>query len=77
MKIAYIKWEDASYTPKDIFPTELPSPMILHTVGWLVREDKNTVTITQEWAEFENTYRHTITILKKNIKRIRRIRYEP
>ena len=74
MKIVKILWLDASYTDRSIVPQDIPSPLVLESVGWLVQEKKESISIAQEICKEENTYRHTITIPRKYIKKMRVIK---
>lgn len=46
-KVVLIEWEDATY---ELDPTEVDlKPAILHTVGWIVREDDKVVILASEY----------------------------
>lgn len=70
MKVAYIQWRDASYSAdewatKDISLQDLPA------VGFLVKEDDESVTLTMEPTEDLEKCRFWVCIPKVNIKDMR------
>jgi hypothetical protein len=48
--------------------------MPLRTVGWLVREDADSISVAMERADTEETFRNISCIPRVNIRRIRRLR---
>jgi hypothetical protein len=69
MKIAYVKWADASYSNKsDERPLEeLTGTTELEEVGFLLREDKDTITLALENQDGATTSRIWMIIPRCNI----------
>lgn len=68
MKIAYIRWRDASYGNGDEQPiANLAGAVELHECGFLLREDKETVTLSMEHQDGAETTRIWLTIPRVNI----------
>jgi hypothetical protein len=49
--IAVITWRDASSVDGPMRPSEVTPLITLVSVGWLIREDRDSLTVAQEWAE--------------------------
>lgn len=70
-RIAVVDWFDASTQRGPLRPDEMNPFVILRTVGWLVREDKESVTVAMDYFEDEGTYRDIAHIPRVNIRRMR------
>lgn len=72
MKIAYIRWSDASYGNDDRSLDGLSGTVKLHAVGFLHNEDHaETVTLSMEHQDGETTSRLWMVIPKCNIEDMR------
>jgi hypothetical protein len=71
--IAVIEWIDASFEGDTADPKELSPLMHLLTVGWLVREDRDSVSVAQEWCEKDGTVRQTCHIPRSGIVSMKRL----
>ena len=65
--IVYIKWIDAAFTDQDTCDIEPPSPVVMHTVGFLVKDAIDHIVVAHEWEPVEGTFRKMTAIPKINI----------
>lgn len=71
--IAVIEWLDASYDDGPLSLDELDPCIVLHTVGWLLREDRTSVTVAMERGA-DWRYRSITHIPRKVIRSIRKLK---
>lgn len=71
--IVWIEWNDASYQTGELTLEELNPLIRLHSVGWLLREDDESISIAMERCDEQSTYRHVTHIPKVNVVRIKRV----
>lgn len=68
LTVTYLKWRDSTYirtpTTQDVASSR---PIELHTVGWLVKEDRTAVSLAMEIDPSDNTYRDYLIVPKVNI----------
>jgi len=72
----YVAWLDASFE-RDIDRAEDASCVLLHTTGWLVREDRQVIAIAGEIKPADSTSRQMyrdVTTIPKVLIRFRRDR---
>lgn len=74
MTIVMVEWIDASYQDGDITLSQMSQLLPLQTVGWLVLETKDAVSVAAEYCEKEQTFRHVSHIPRVGIKQIRRLK---
>lgn len=70
MKLAHIKWFDASYQRGECTADELFSEVYLHSAGILVRETETVVTLAIDRYDNDETWRYISHIPKVNIVEI-------
>lgn len=70
MKLAYVRWRDASYDTEEV-PLERVELADLHEVGFLVAESVEAVKLSVEYQEGAETGRLCVTIPKCNILEMR------
>ncbi len=68
MKHAIIVWEDAYTATGNVEINEITDQLTLHTIGWLVQETDESVSIAVDADLKEGTFRDLATIPKRNIK---------
>lgn len=66
-KIVVIEAEDWAMNTEQLNEKYPFAPIVGHLCGFIVREDRKSISITQQWFEVEGQVRQTITIPKKNI----------
>lgn len=66
MKRLHITWRDASYTTDDTDHSELQL-VTLEEVGYLIKEDRESITIGMEYIPEATSSRLTLTIPRVNI----------
>ena len=64
-RATYIHWRDASYTTEESADFELAD---LHSIGFVVAEDDESVTLGPEYQDGAVSHRLAVTIPKVNIK---------
>jgi len=76
MKVVEVEWLDAVFQAGQINdPSEILDGCIISTVGYLVKENKDTITLAMEFMA-DDTLRHVTTIPKAIIKKRRKIGVE-
>jgi len=72
LKTLLIRWRDSSYTTGTFEEAEARDRDLItvQTVGHLVMEHKDRITVAGEYFEVENTYRHLTTIPQVNIEEV-------
>ena len=77
MKVLIIKWRDCCGQDGPFMKEETPGLMTMTSAGIFVRQDKEQVTICQDfWTDFENKYRDVIVIPKIIFLKLRKLRYQ-
>jgi len=66
MTVTYIKWRDATHGIAEAAPADMGLAE-LEEIGWLVREDDESVSISMEYQVEANTTRLWLTVPKANI----------
>lgn len=72
--IAIVEWTDASWDSATVTPDEIEPLAVLSEAGWLVREDRDSITLALELCEADGTCRHTVSIPRVGIRKLRKIR---
>jgi len=73
MKIAIVRWKDANYQVADGSIADVHGPIELESVGWLAKQDDDSVTIAMELDHGGEQGRFWLTIPRINIVSIRTI----
>lgn len=71
--IVLIRWHDACYQEGPIYIEDLNKDFILETVGFLIDENVESITLGMDWYSKKNYWRHIVHIPKGMIKTIIRI----
>ena len=71
LKVVEVTWLDACHQSGETTKAEILRGMTLKTVGYLVKRDKEFISIAMEVAG--DTYRNVTTIPKALVKRVRNI----
>jgi hypothetical protein len=66
-KIAYIRWSDASNQAGSITEDEINPRVEVESVGMLIRQDKDTVSIGLDYYPHDETWRWVLNIPRVNI----------
>lgn len=74
--IAIVEWTDASWDSATVTPAEIEPLAALTEAGWLVREDRDSITLALELCESDGTCRHTVSIPRAGIRSVRKIRVD-
>lgn len=78
MKLVEVEWQDAhadlveSSTREDL--DDFHHPLVMRTVGWLLRDDQDGVTVANEHCSADQTYRGRTFIPRPLVNRVRIIR---
>ena len=74
LKVLIIKWRDCCGQDGPFMKEETPGLMTMISAGIYVRQNKEQVTICQDfWSDFEDKYRDVIVIPKNNIIEIKEV----
>lgn len=65
--ILMVEWLDASHQSGPIDITELSGEHIIRSVGWLIQETRERVTLAQDFCVSIDSYREVLHIPKKYI----------
>lgn len=65
--IACIEWMDASTQKGPLTLADLAGVHVLRSVGWLIRENEEQVTIAMDYVPGNEEYRDVQHILKRNV----------
>jgi len=71
--VVLVRWHDASYQDGPIYIEDIKKEFILESVGQLMYEDENSITIGMDWHSKRNYWRHVCHIPKGMIKDIIKI----
>lgn len=71
MRIAYVRWRDASYGTDYKEFDALHGTVELHEVGFLVNESDETVALSLEWQDGSTESRNWLIIPRVNIVEMR------
>jgi hypothetical protein len=74
MSVVCVEWVDAAYERGSLRVDELGGLLTLKTVGWLVREGDDHVSIAAEWCEAEGTYRDISHIPRVGIVSVKKVK---
>ena len=66
-KVVVIEAEDWAFNTQQVDALHPFAPIAGLICGFVVREDRRSISITQQWFEAEGQVRQTITIPKKNV----------
>jgi len=66
-KIAYVRWCDASYQRGEITKSEVVPHIELESVGMLIRQDADTVSIGLDYNPLDKSWRFVLNIPRANI----------
>jgi hypothetical protein len=66
-KVVVIEAEDWAFHTQQLDVDHPFAPITGLICGFVVREDRRSISITQQWFEAEGQVRQTITVPKKNI----------
>jgi hypothetical protein len=69
-KIAVVEWVDASWDSASVRPNEIEPLARMVECGWLVHQDKESVTLAAEVSDSDQTMRHTVHIPRSGIVRM-------
>jgi hypothetical protein len=72
--IVVVEWIDASYEDGPLSLREIEPLIRLKSVGWLLREDKESISIAMEKADEDELFRSVTHIPKVGIIKIKRIK---
>lgn len=72
--VVVVEWIDASYQRGELTVPEMTPLMRLRTAGWLVREDKESISIALDRCDSEHSYRDVTHIPKSGVVSIQRIK---
>jgi hypothetical protein len=72
--IAVICWRDATSRDGPVTLREIDGLMELQTVGWLIQQNDEFVSVAQERCEDEDRYRDVMSIPRVNIVSMKLIR---
>lgn len=72
--VVEIEWIDASYEGVTLKPGELRPLVRLRTCGYLVREDKESVSVAMELCDEDGNCRHVTHLPRVNIVKMRQVR---
>lgn len=72
--IVIVDWIDASSVDGPLRPNEVTPLIHLRSVGWLIIERDDSLTLAQEWAEEDCRYRAIQSIPRVNIVGIKRLK---
>lgn len=67
--IAFIEWRDSSGQPGPVGRMDLSGVHKMLTVGWLIRENGDHVTLCQDYVPSTDEFREVVHILKTNVVR--------
>jgi hypothetical protein len=63
MRVAVVTWNDAHVVHGDVMPNDIDhEPILLHTAGWLIRDDDVGITLAFEYADEDGELRTTTFI---------------
>jgi hypothetical protein len=71
--LAYVRWLDACFQEGDCPEQDIEPGVELETVGWLVKEDDNTVSVALEWSGRDRVWRRVQTIPRCLVREMRRV----
>ena len=69
----YVRWHDAALAEDDLAPADMGLCELLE-LGWLVREDGESVSIAMERQRGVTTHRYSLTIPRANILELRKFK---
>jgi hypothetical protein len=72
--VVCVEWVDACYERGSLKAGELGGLLTLKTVGWLVREEEDHVSVAAEWCPREETYRDISHIPRVGIVSVKRVK---
>lgn len=78
MKLVEVLWDDAhadlveSSTPQDL--EDFHHPLVMRTIGWLLRDDLAGVTVANETCDADQTFRGRTFIPRRLIQEVRVVR---
>lgn len=73
-KIVYFEWRDAAGRDGWIPADHLPNTALVKSVGWVLKEDKDTIWITSGWEPAQDGAMGAIAVPKAWIKKRRYIK---
>ena len=70
-KLVHVRWFDASYQNAECHADDFTTRVELETVGFLARQDADTVSVAMEYYERDETWRHVSHIPRCNVIKLR------
>jgi hypothetical protein len=71
--VVHVRWLDSSVTVGECGAGDLPEPVEIDTVGWLVRRTPQALTVAQEWHAADGMHRLVISIPAFAVRAVRRL----
>ncbi len=68
--LVMVKWMDANFERGELRPVDMNPLAELRSVGWLVRNDPESVSVSAEQCEEDGSYRETTHIPKGCVKTV-------